>query len=53
MLFEVILEYCETVTHIQCRSVTAAVEERCRACLNGQGNHFEHLISMLMFTFNK
>ena len=38
-------EPCETVTHIQCRSATAAVEERCRPCLNAQGNHFQqHLI---------
>ena len=36
---------CETIKHIQCRSATAAVQERCRACLNAQGNHFEqHLI---------
>ena len=39
---------CETITHIQCRSVTAAVEETCRACLNAQGNNFEqHLIKQL------
>ena len=57
MLFKVIsliIESCETITHIQCPSATAVVEERCRACLNAQGNHFEqHLIWMLMFTFNK
>ena len=41
MLFKVIIESCETITHIQCRSATAAVEEKCRACLNAQGNHFE------------
>ena len=46
MLFKVI-ESCETIRHIQCRSVTAAVEDRFRACLtfNAQVNHFEqHLI---------
>ena len=44
MLFKVIIESCE-ITHVQCRSTTAAVEERCRACLNAQVNYFEqHLI---------
>ena len=46
-----IIESCETLTHIQSRSATAAVEERCRACLNAQRNQFEwHLIWILMFT---
>ena len=37
------------ITHIQCRSATAAVEERCRACINAQGNHFQrHLMRILM-----
>ena len=33
-------------------SATAAVEQRCRACLSAQGTHFEQHL-MLMFTFNK
>ena len=36
-----IIESSETITHIQSRSATAAVEERCRACFNAQRNHFD------------
>ena len=45
MLFKVIS------LSIQCRSATAAVEERFRACLNAQGSHFEqHLINKVVGT---
>ena len=34
MVFKVLIESCGTITDILCRSATAAVEERSRACLN-------------------
>ncbi|EZA56036.1 hypothetical protein X777_04039, partial [Ooceraea biroi] len=36
-----IIQACETITAIQCRSATAAIKDRCQACLNSQGHHFE------------
>ena len=47
ILNDVQSESYETITHIQCRSATAAVDERCRACPNAQGNLPQVLLPFL------